>query len=242
MMELRPRLTMTTGGDDKKGTGASDRANSSKLDSDFLMSSVDPSSIKPADAPSESAAAAVAAASPETTEPAAAAAPTPSSVPAAAALAQEDSANGLDTLVAAGGSNFSVGERQKLCLARALLKSTSILCLDESNASLDSQSDRLILETIRREFQLKRSTTIIQIAHRLSSVVDSNMIVVMHEGMVKEQGHPKDLMDDASGYFHSMCKKGGEAQYALLYAVASGKLSASDMMKLTSEQQPQQKH
>ncbi|KAF3987062.1 hypothetical protein FT663_04617 [Candidozyma haemuli var. vulneris] len=114
--------------------------------------------------------------------------------------------NGLDAKISEGGSNLSSGQKQLLCLARALLKPSKILVLDEATASVDVQTDKIIQETIRKEF---KDNTIITIAHRLETVLDSDRILVLDKGEVKEFDTPKTLLANKSSEFYSLCKEGG---------------------------------
>ncbi|KAK2954768.1 Multidrug resistance-associated protein [Blattamonas nauphoetae] len=97
---------------------------------------------------------------------------------------------GLDTPVAEGGSNFSVGQRQLLCFARAIAKESRIVVLDEATASVDVETDRKIQRTIREQFKNK---TVIVIAHRLNTILDSDKIMVMDNGSVAELDSPEIL-------------------------------------------------
>lgn len=113
---------------------------------------------------------------------------------------------GLDAKVVEGGSNLSSGQKQLLCLARALLKESKVLVLDEATAAVDVQTDKIIQETIRSEFKDK---TILTIAHRLDTIMDSDRILVLERGRVKEFDTPGNLLNNKESEFYSLCKEGG---------------------------------
>merc|ERR1712241_1346514 len=96
---------------------------------------------------------------------------------------------GLDFMISEGGGNLSVGQRQLLCLARACLRKTKILFLDEATAAVDLETDDLIQATIRSEFA---DSTILTIAHRINTIMDSDKVVVMDEGKVMECDSPQN--------------------------------------------------
>ena len=110
---------------------------------------------------------------------------------------------GLDHEVSEGGENFSVGQRQLICLARALLRKTRILVLDEATAAVDLETDDLIQATIRREFA---DCTILTIAHRLNTIMDSDRIAVFKEGNLVELDTPSKLLQDGGSVFRDMAK------------------------------------
>eukprot|EP00804_Cyclotella_cryptica_P018853 CCRYP_020942-RD/>CCRYP_020942-RD protein AED:0.33 eAED:0.33 QI:0/0.9/0.90/1/0.9/0.90/11/87/1336 len=97
----------------------------------------------------------------------------------------------LDTVMADGGLNFSVGQRQLLCLARAILRKNRILVLDEPTANVDSRTDKLLQEAVAHSFQ---GATIIAVAHRLDTVIDYDKILVLGNGSVLEYGSPHELI------------------------------------------------
>ncbi|CAN0043645.1 unnamed protein product, partial [Scytosiphon promiscuus] len=99
--------------------------------------------------------------------------------------------DGLDALVTEGGGNLSVGQRQLLCLARAVLQRSRILVMDEATANIDEHTDALIQDVVRTSFKGK---TVIMVAHRLNTVIDCDQVVVLSEGRVAEAGHPHLLL------------------------------------------------
>ncbi|TPX10955.1 uncharacterized protein E0L32_008161 [Thyridium curvatum] len=112
----------------------------------------------------------------------------------------------LSSPVSESGSNLSQGQRQLLCLARAMLKEPSVLVMDEATASIDYATDSKIQETIR-----ELTSTIITIAHRLQTIVDYDKVLVLDKGAVVEYGHPWELMrNNKDGYFRSMCEMSGD--------------------------------
>eukprot|EP00053_Salpingoeca_punica_P008395 m.75471 g.75471 ORF g.75471 m.75471 type:complete len:1454 (-) comp14582_c0_seq1:396-4757(-) len=108
---------------------------------------------------------------------------------------------GLDSHMAESGSNFSVGQRQLFCLARAVLRKTRILIMDEATANVDTKTDRLIQETIRARFA---DCTVITIAHRLHTIMDSDRIAVMDKGRIVEFDTPDALRAIPDGFFATL--------------------------------------
>ncbi|KAM7285677.1 multidrug resistance-associated protein 1 [Ixodes scapularis] len=115
---------------------------------------------------------------------------------------------GLDYDISEGGDNLSTGQRQLVCLARALLRQSKVLVLDEATSSVDLATDQLVKETIHSEF---KSTTVITIAHKLHTVMDCDKILVLAAGNVLEQGSPKELLETKDGLFFAMAKDAGLA-------------------------------
>ncbi len=110
---------------------------------------------------------------------------------------------GLDYEISEGGENLSVGQRQLLCLGRALLRKTKVLILDEATAAVDLETDDLIQATIRKEF---KGCTVLTIAHRLNTILDYDKIMVLDKGEIREFDSPQNLLDDGTTIFHSMAK------------------------------------
>ncbi|XP_045104248.1 multidrug resistance-associated protein 1-like isoform X3 [Portunus trituberculatus] len=115
---------------------------------------------------------------------------------------------GLQHEVSEGGDNLSVGQRQLVCLARALLRKTRVLVLDEATAAVDLETDDLIQQTIRQEFM---DCTVLTIAHRLNTIMDYSRVLVLDRGMVKEFDSPSSLVQDKSSIFYGMAKDAGLA-------------------------------
>ncbi|KAL7819928.1 P-loop containing nucleoside triphosphate hydrolase protein [Trichoderma gracile] len=120
-----------------------------------------------------------------------------------------NSALTLSSPVASGGSNLSQGQKQLLCLARAILSRPKILLLDEATSAVDMATDRLIQQSIRQEFS---DSTLLVIAHRLSTVVDFDRILVIKEGKAAEFGTPKELLEIENGIFREMVSQSGEKE------------------------------
>ena len=113
---------------------------------------------------------------------------------------------GLLFEIAEGGENLSVGQKQLVCLARALSRKTKILVLDEATAAVDMETDDLIQETIRKEFQ---DCTIMTIAHRLNTIIDYDRVLVMDKGEIAEFDSPQALLANTNSIFYSMAKEAG---------------------------------
>ena len=120
------------------------------------------------------------------------------------ALVENDPA-GLEQQVAEGGTNLSAGQRQLVCIARALVRQTKILVLDEATSSVDLETDSLVQHLVRTEFH----GTTITIAHRLNTILDSNRVLVMQSGSVAEFDSPQALLKNDQSIFYSMALEAG---------------------------------
>ncbi|KAH9067580.1 ATP-binding cassette transporter [Lactarius vividus] len=123
----------------------------------------------------------------------------------------------LDSPVSEGGENFSTGEKQLLCMARAILKRSKVLVMDEATASVDYATDELISQTIRHEFA---ESTILTIAHRLRTVIDYNRVMLLEEGRIVEFDSPTVLLSNRNSKFYSLCKATGRSEFAVLKRMA----------------------
>ncbi|XP_076757866.1 ATP-binding cassette sub-family C member 4 [Xylocopa sonorina] len=124
---------------------------------------------------------------------------------------------GLESRVLDRGSNYSVGQRQLVCLARAILRNNRILMLDEATANVDPQTDALIQHTIRKKFA---KCTVLTIAHRLNTIMDSDKVLVMDKGHMAEYDHPHILLQNNYSQFTSLVKETDRAMYDQLVKVA----------------------
>lgn len=134
----------------------------------------------------------------------------------------------LSSPVTESGNNLSQGQRQLLCLARALLKNPTVLVMDEATASIDYATDSAIQETIR-----ELTSTIITIAHRLQTIVDYDKVLVLDKGQIVEYGHPWELMKKAGGSFRGMCEMSGD--YSTLAAAAKKAYRAKQLVDVDEE-------
>ncbi|KAJ7125217.1 multidrug resistance-associated ABC transporter [Mycena epipterygia] len=124
----------------------------------------------------------------------------------------------LDTQVSAGGTNFSQGQRQLIAMARALLRRSSVVVLDEATSSVDFKTDAKIQTTIREEFT---DSLLLTIAHRLKTVIDYDRLLVLDKGKLVEFDTPLRLIEKEDGIFRNMCLKSG--YFAELEASARAK-------------------
>uniref|UniRef100_A0A4W3IBQ5 Multidrug resistance-associated protein 4 n=1 Tax=Callorhinchus milii TaxID=7868 RepID=A0A4W3IBQ5_CALMI len=123
----------------------------------------------------------------------------------------------MEMQLAESGSNFSVGQRQLVCLARAILRKSKILIIDEATANVDPRTDELIQKTIRERFE---QCTVLTIAHRLNTIIDSDRILVLDAGRVTEYDEPYLLLKNNNGQFSKMVQHLGKAEMASLFEIA----------------------
>lgn len=114
----------------------------------------------------------------------------------------------ISSTISEGGLNLSQGQRQLLCLARAIVSRPKIMVLDEATSAVDMVTDRLIQRSIREEF---KDSTLIVIAHRLSTIADFDKVLVLSEGKMDEFGSPRALLEK-KGTFHNMIVESGDKE------------------------------
>ncbi|XP_066581201.1 probable multidrug resistance-associated protein lethal(2)03659 [Prorops nasuta] len=124
---------------------------------------------------------------------------------------------GLEAHINEGGSNLSVGQRQLVCLARAIVRNNPVLVLDEATANVDPRTDELIQKTIRNKFT---NCTVLTIAHRLNTVMDNDRILVMDASTAVEFDHPHLLLQKETGYLKSMVNETGKSMAEALTTFA----------------------
>lgn len=134
------------------------------------------------------------------------------------------------------GKNYSVGQRQLLCLARAILRKNRILIIDEATANVDFETDQLIQATVREKF---KECTVLTIAHRLNTIMDSDRVLVMEEGRIIEFDEPFILLQHKKGILTRMVNETGTQESARLWEVAKNeykKRYSDDPYKLLEQE------
>ncbi|PRP78236.1 hypothetical protein PROFUN_13846 [Planoprotostelium fungivorum] len=112
----------------------------------------------------------------------------------------------LEEKITEGGENLSVGTRQLVCLARAILRHSRVLVMDEATAAVDFETDSLIQQTVRSQF---KGATVLTIAHRLQTIMDYDKIIVLDKGVVAEFDSPQELLKIPNGIFREMVSTSG---------------------------------
>ncbi|KAL5522541.1 hypothetical protein ACEPAG_8557 [Sanghuangporus baumii] len=123
----------------------------------------------------------------------------------------------LESRISEGGDNLSAGQKQLLCLARAILKRSKLLVMDEVTAGVDYATDELIGKTITNEFA---DSTIFTIAHRLRTVIGYSRVMVLDQGRIVEFDRPAALLARPSSHFYALCKAQGNEEFSVLKKLA----------------------
>ncbi|EPT00314.1 hypothetical protein FOMPIDRAFT_1023884 [Fomitopsis schrenkii] len=129
----------------------------------------------------------------------------------------------LDTSISSGGTNLSVGQRQILALARAIVRQSKLLILDEATSAIDYATDSVIQESLRQE--LDKGVTLLTVAHRLQTIMDSDKIMVLDAGRIAEFGKPSELLKNEKGMLRALVDESGDKD--ILHAMATGSAGSS---------------
>ena len=116
----------------------------------------------------------------------------------------ENNPLGINQIIQEGGSNLSVGEKQLICITRAILRKTKIIILDEATASIDYKTEEIIQKALN---EIMSDSTMICIAHRIKTVVNADKIIVLENGKIIEFDTPKNLLNDKNSYFYDFYSK-----------------------------------
>ena len=111
---------------------------------------------------------------------------------------------GLNYHIVEEANNISIGEKQLLCIARAMLRKSKIILMDEATASIDYKTERLIQESIMK---VLKDSTVITIAHRIKTIIKYDRILVLSDGMIKEFDTPENLLKIQNGLFNELYKE-----------------------------------
>ncbi|KAL0959258.1 hypothetical protein HGRIS_014529 [Hohenbuehelia grisea] len=126
---------------------------------------------------------------------------------------------GLDTQVSSGGGNLSVGQRQIIALARAMVRQSKLLILDEATSVIDYKTDAVIQASLRTK--LASDVTLLVVAHRLQTIMDADKIMVLDAGRIVEYGRPKELLGDANGKLRALVDESGDRDALVAMAQAA---------------------
>lgn len=108
---------------------------------------------------------------------------------------------GLQSEITENGENLSVGERQLISIARAIIKPTKIVLVDEATANIDVKTESVIYKAMNEAF---KDSTVITVAHRLNTVINSDRILVLEGGLLKEYDNPQVLLKNPNSFFASL--------------------------------------
>ncbi|KIJ48322.1 hypothetical protein M422DRAFT_247647 [Sphaerobolus stellatus SS14] len=122
----------------------------------------------------------------------------------------------LDSAISRGGGNLSAGQRQIITLARAMVRESKLLILDEATSAIDYKTDAIIQESLRHE--LKKDVAVLTFAHRLQTIMDADKIMVLDAGRIVEFDSPKQLLKNPSSFLRSLVDESGDKD--ALYAAA----------------------
>ena len=116
----------------------------------------------------------------------------------------ERNKDGLNQMIIENGNNLSVGEKQLICITRAILRKTKIVVLDEATASIDYKTEEIIKKALD---EILNKSTMIIIAHRIKTVLNADKILVLENGEIKEFDTPKNLLNNKNSYFYDLYSK-----------------------------------
>ena len=117
---------------------------------------------------------------------------------------QKEEGNGLDFEIKEGGSNLSSGEKQVLCICRALLQKSKIVVMDEATANIDHETEATIQELVTEGF---KDATMLVVAHRINTIIGSDRVMFLKDGKVAEFENPQTLLADRTSLFYELVKE-----------------------------------
>ena len=116
----------------------------------------------------------------------------------------ESNQNFLEKKIESGGNNLSVGQKQLICIARAILRISKIVVMDEATANIDMKTENLIQKALNKVLE---KATVITVAHRIKTIINSDRILVLNNGEVKEFDSPKNLLQNEKSLFYELFNK-----------------------------------
>lgn len=126
----------------------------------------------------------------------------------------------MELAIDQNGSNLSQGQKQLICIARALVERPKILLMDEATANIDEKTDSLVQEVVGAEFC---GSTVVTIAHRLKTIIQYDRILVLDLGRCMEEGAPYEMLQNEKSYFRALVKENGEEFYQEMLELAKKK-------------------